>query len=87
MSWSPGRCPNVSRAYQLDRKRVQSLVGMDIPEAEQRQTLTALGFKLEGDMAHVPSWRPDVHGRGGSGRRGGAHRVADQARGQALAAR
>ena len=57
-----GEVPDVSRAYRLDPARVQSLVGMDIPEAEQRRTLTALGFKLEGDMAHVPSWRPDVMG-------------------------
>jgi phenylalanyl-tRNA synthetase beta chain len=35
---------------------------MDIPESEQRQTLTKLGFKLEGNMAQVPSWRPDVLG-------------------------
>jgi phenylalanyl-tRNA synthetase beta chain len=35
---------------------------MDIPESDQRQTLTALGFRLEGNMAHVPSWRPDVQG-------------------------
>ncbi|MRU15430.1 phenylalanine--tRNA ligase subunit beta [Roseovarius sp. A21] len=57
-----GEVPDVSRAYRLDPARVQSLVGMDIPEAEQRQTLTALGFRLDGDMAHVPSWRPDVMG-------------------------
>lgn len=57
-----GEVPDVSRAYRLDPARVQSLVGMDIPEAEQRRTLTALGFTLEGDMAHVPSWRPDVMG-------------------------
>lgn len=57
-----GEVPDVSRAYRLDAKRVISLVGMDIPEAEQRQTLTALGFRMEGDMAHVPSWRPDVMG-------------------------
>ena len=57
-----GAIPDVSRAYRLDAARVQSLVGMDIPESEQRQTLTRLGFRLEGDMAHVPSWRPDVMG-------------------------
>ena len=57
-----GKIPDVSRAYKLDAKRVISLVGMDIPESTQRQTLTALGFRLEGDMAHVPSWRPDVWG-------------------------
>jgi phenylalanyl-tRNA synthetase beta chain len=57
-----GKVPDTSRAYKLNAKRVISLVGMDIPEATQRQTLTALGFILEGDMARVPSWRPDVQG-------------------------
>jgi phenylalanyl-tRNA synthetase beta chain len=57
-----GAVPDHARAYRLDPARVRSLVGMDLPEAEQRQTLTALGFTLEGDMAHVPSWRPDVMG-------------------------
>ncbi len=57
-----GKVPNHARAYKLDPARVQSLVGMDIPESEQRQTLTRLGFRLEGNMAHVPSWRPDVQG-------------------------
>lgn len=57
-----GQVPDVSRAYKLDAKRVISLVGMDIPESTQRQTLTALGFRLVGDMAHVPSWRPDMQG-------------------------
>ncbi|MDU8911728.1 phenylalanine--tRNA ligase subunit beta [Aestuariicoccus sp. MJ-SS9] len=57
-----GAVPDTARAYRLDAKRVISLVGMEIPEAEQRQTLTALGFRLEGDMAHVPSWRPDIQG-------------------------
>ena len=57
-----GKVPDVSRSYRLDPARVQSLVGMDIPESEQRQTLTALGFKLEGNAAHVPSWRPDIQG-------------------------
>ena len=57
-----GRIPDTSRAYRLDAARVQSLVGMSIPESDQRQTLTSLGFRLEGNMAHVPSWRPDVQG-------------------------
>ncbi|MEM6563987.1 MAG: phenylalanine--tRNA ligase subunit beta [Pseudomonadota bacterium] len=57
-----GKIPDTSRAYALDPARVRSLVGMEIPESEQRQTLTALGFRLEGNMAHVPSWRPDVMG-------------------------
>ncbi|MGB3245136.1 MAG: phenylalanine--tRNA ligase subunit beta [Sulfitobacter sp.] len=57
-----GQVPDTARAYKLDAARVQSLVGMTIPESEQRQTLSALGFVLEGNMAHVPSWRPDVQG-------------------------
>ena len=39
-----GDVPNHHRAYKLDAERVKSLVGMDIPESEQRQTLTRLGF-------------------------------------------
>ena len=57
-----GAVPDTSRAYKLDPARVQSLVGMEIPEAEQRQTLTRLGFRMKGNMAHVPSWRMDVKG-------------------------
>ena len=57
-----GTVPDHARAYRLDYARVQSLVGMDIGESQQRQTLTALGFRLEGSMAHVPSWRPDILG-------------------------
>ncbi|MFW2589302.1 phenylalanine--tRNA ligase subunit beta [Sagittula sp. SSi028] len=57
-----GRVPDTARAYKLDPARVISLVGMEIPESEQRQTLTRLGFRMEGNMAHVPSWRPDVMG-------------------------
>ncbi len=57
-----GSVPNFNRSYKLDAGRVSSLVGMDIPESTQRQTLTALGFRMVGDQAHVPSWRADVQG-------------------------
>ena len=58
-----GEVPDVGRAYQLDTDRVQSLVGMEIAPKVQRETLAALGFVLDGgDMASVPSWRPDVQG-------------------------
>ena len=57
-----GAAKDTSRAYQLKPARVISLVGMDIPEAEQRRTLQALGFTLNGDMASPPSWRPDILG-------------------------
>jgi phenylalanyl-tRNA synthetase beta chain len=57
-----GKVPDHARAYRLDVGRVHSLVGMDISERDQRSTLTNLGFRVDGDMAHVPSWRPDVLG-------------------------
>ncbi|CAM4403933.1 phenylalanine--tRNA ligase subunit beta [Palleronia rufa] len=57
-----GAAPDHARAYRLDAARCASLVGMEIPEATQRGTLEALGFRMEGDMARVPSWRPDVQG-------------------------
>ena len=57
-----GAVPDVSRAYRLDTDRVESLVGMSIPAEGQRTTLEALGFRMDGDEAHVPSWRPDVRG-------------------------
>jgi len=57
-----GAAPDTARAYRLDPARVVSLVGMEIPEADQRATLEALGFTLDGDMATPPSWRPDVLG-------------------------
>ncbi|MEV8465891.1 phenylalanine--tRNA ligase subunit beta [Fluviibacterium sp. DFM31] len=57
-----GAVPNMARAYKLDTDRVQSLVGMTIPAETQRATLEALGFVMDGDMAQVPSWRPDVQG-------------------------
>jgi phenylalanyl-tRNA synthetase beta chain len=53
---------DTDRAYRLDTDHVQALVGMAIPAEEQRRTLTALGFRMEGDMAHPPSWRHDVLG-------------------------
>ncbi|WP_425039805.1 phenylalanine--tRNA ligase subunit beta [Primorskyibacter sp. S187A] len=58
-----GAVPDHARAYKLDAARLSSLVGMDIPESEQRQILTSLGFVMDGDMAHVPTWRPDVQGQ------------------------
>lgn len=57
-----GAVPDVARAYKLDTARVQSLVGMEISAETQVATLEALGFTIDGDMAHVPSWRPDVRG-------------------------
>ena len=57
-----GTVPDTTRTYRFDPARVGSLVGLDIPEATQRATLTALGFSLNGDQATPPTWRPDVLG-------------------------
>ncbi|PHQ69651.1 MAG: phenylalanine--tRNA ligase subunit beta [Paracoccus sp.] len=57
-----GEIPVTDRAYRLDPARTTSLVGLEISPETQRATLQALGFRLDGDMAHVPSWRPDVLG-------------------------
>lgn len=55
-----------ARSYPLDTRRVVSLVGMEIPKAEQVRILTALGFSATGtgDVLEVwvPSWRRDVQG-------------------------
>jgi len=57
-----GAALDTTRSYKLDTDRVQSLVGMTIPAETQRATLEALGFRLNGDDAYPPSWRPDVKG-------------------------
>jgi phenylalanyl-tRNA synthetase beta chain len=57
-----GNVPDVSRSYKLDTDRCSSLVGMEIAADRQREILTSLGFVMDGDMASVPSWRPDVQG-------------------------
>ena len=57
-----GAAPDTTRAYRLDPARAISLVGMDIPEDVQRNTLISLGFTLAGDMATPPGWRPDILG-------------------------
>ena len=57
-----GAVPDTRRSYRFDPARASRLVGMDIPEAEQRRILEALGFELTGAEAAPPSWRPDVQG-------------------------
>ncbi len=59
---SDGAAPDTTRAYRLNPARAIALVGMDIPEDVQRNTLKSLGFTLSGDMATPPAWRPDILG-------------------------
>ncbi|MCB1354437.1 MAG: phenylalanine--tRNA ligase subunit beta [Rhodobacteraceae bacterium] len=62
-----GAAPDTARSYRLDPARVVSLVGMEIPRAEQVRILRELGFTPEDAeegtlQVGVPSWRPDVLG-------------------------
>ncbi len=59
---SDGAVPDTTRAYPFDPERVTRLVGLDIDAGTQRATLESLGFALDGDRAHPPSWRPDIQG-------------------------
>ena len=44
----------------LEPEKINALLGTDIAEEEMRRILIHLGFTLEGDVIHVPSWRGDV---------------------------
>ena len=44
----------------LEPEKINALLGTDIAEEEMRRILIHLGFTLEGDIIHVPSWRGDV---------------------------
>lgn len=48
------------RTVKLEPEKVNGLLGTDVPESEMRRILTQLGFTLDGDIIHVPSWRGDV---------------------------
>ena len=44
----------------LEPQKINALLGTDVSEDEMRRILKKLGFGLEGDVIHVPSWRGDV---------------------------
>ena len=44
---------------ELDDKRINALLGTDIPREVMADTLTSLGFELNGNTLTVPSWRGD----------------------------
>ena len=44
----------------LEPEKINALLGTDIDEETMRKILLDLGFTLEGDVIHVPSWRGDV---------------------------
>ena len=51
-----GELPERPRV-RLRPKRVDRLVGLEIPEEEQRHALEGLGFELDGETVAVPTWR------------------------------
>ncbi|MCB1515785.1 MAG: phenylalanine--tRNA ligase subunit beta [Hyphomicrobiaceae bacterium] len=63
-----GAPPDPKRHIAFNPTRVSALSGLDVPEAEMKRILTALGFEIsaKGKSGNldvlVPSWRPDVEG-------------------------
>jgi phenylalanyl-tRNA synthetase beta chain len=62
---SSGVMPAWQRSYTLRADRVKTLGGVEVPAAEQLDTLRKLGFGPSGSgpwQVAVPSWRPDIVG-------------------------
>ena len=57
-----GAAPDITRAIQYMPERLKQLGGSDLPEARQKEILTALGFTLSGWTVKTPTWRHDVEG-------------------------
>ena len=53
-----GKAPETT-FIELDDKRINALLGTDIPRKFMTDTLTSLGFELNGNTLTVPSWRGD----------------------------
>ena len=52
--------PLPETTVKLEPEKINALLGTDIDEQTMREILLKLGFTLEGDTIHVPSWRGDV---------------------------
>lgn len=61
-----GQEPVEARVIEFDFTRVEKLSGVTLSQTEIKNTLEALGCKIEGTGSFtnvsVPSWRPDIHG-------------------------
>ncbi len=61
-----GQAPIRNFTVDFDFASVERLMGIRLRAEDMRETLEALGFKLDGKgpvyKVAVPSWRPDVHG-------------------------
>jgi phenylalanyl-tRNA synthetase beta chain len=62
-----GAVPVPAKTVAFPFAEVKRLTGIEVPEAEMRRTLEALGFAVHGSgttvEVKVPSWRPDVEGK------------------------
>lgn len=52
--------PLKETTVKLEPKKINALLGTDIDAESMKKILTDLGFTMEGDIIHVPSWRGDV---------------------------
>ena len=52
--------PLPETTVKLEPAKINALLGTNIDEQTMRDILLSLGFTLEGDVIHVPSWRGDV---------------------------
>ena len=52
--------PIEEKTVLLEPDKINSLLGTDIDKDSMKKILLDLGFTLDGDVIHVPSWRGDV---------------------------
>ena len=57
-----GQPPIERRTIRFDYSRTEALGGIVVPVARQREILSGLGFEIDGQEVHVPTWRRDVDG-------------------------
>jgi len=63
-----GEIPDFSRTIEYDPDECFRIAGVKVPEREQKEILSALGFAINDGKERkfsvkVPSWRGDVHGK------------------------
>lgn len=54
-----GKLPATPAPIPFNPTAVNALIGLDVPEARQKEILTKLGFTLEAGKATPPTWRHD----------------------------
>ncbi len=57
-----GQVPDIAKTIPYAPARLKTLGGRDLPDARQKEILTALGFSLAGWNVTTPSWRHDMQG-------------------------